>query len=179
MLRKLDVALNCGLESEEGIKSGTAENLQKLADAAQARQQSPTGKKTYKIDVPAVDEEFPELKNTKTEIFPLPISHENQCKTVGLASNLDRFTEEFKFKFEKNEKYMPLKDSGKEFALDKAYERFAFMKSLERHREKQATYEHILRRTTDELTVTEKDAFDEIAVVVEECASTSSSSDDD
>lgn len=179
MLRKLDVALNCVLESEEKIKSGTGEHLQKLADAAQARQHFPMTKKTYKIDVPAVDEEFPELGNTKTQIFPLPISHENQCKTVGLASNLDRFTEEFKFKFEKNEKYMPMRNSGKEFALDKAYERFAFMKSLERHREKQATYEHILRRTTDELTVSDEDVFDEIAVVVDEVASTASSSDDD
>ena len=53
------------------------------------------------------------------------------------------------------------------------------MKSLERHREKQATYEHILRRTTDELTVSDEDVFDEIAVVVEEVASTASSSDDD
>ncbi len=179
MLRKLDVALNCVLESEEELISCTGEHLQKLADAAQARQHFTMAQKSYKIDVPAVDVEFPELRNTKTQIFPLPISHENQCKTVGLASNLDRFTEEFNFKFEKNPKYMPMRNSGKEFALDKAYERFAFMKSLERHREQQASYEHILRRTTDELAVTDENAFDEIAVVVEEGASTASSSDDD
>ncbi len=74
---------------------------------------------------------------------------------------------------------MPMRNSGKEFALDKAYERFAFMKSLERHREQQTSYEHILRRTTAELAVTDENAFDEIAVVVEEGASTASCSDDD
>ncbi len=46
---------------------------------------------------------------------------------------------------------MLMRNSGKEFVLDKAYECFAFMKSLKIHREQQASYEHILRRTTDEL----------------------------
>ena len=74
---------------------------------------------------------------------------------------------------------MPIRNSGKEFALDKAYERFAFMKSLERHKEQQETYEHILRRTRHELADPDKDLFNEIAVVVEEGASSASSWDED
>lgn len=84
--------------------SGSSEILQKVADAAEERQKLPLREKTFKIIVPVADEEFPEVGNTKTPIFPLPISHENQCSTVGLASNLDRFTEESGFHHEKNQR---------------------------------------------------------------------------
>ena len=73
LLRKLDMALNCVPESEEQIKSATNKDLRKFADATQIRQQLPAEKKTYKISVPAVDEEFPELGTTKTLIYPLPL----------------------------------------------------------------------------------------------------------
>ena len=79
LLRKLDMALNCVPESEEQIKSAKNEDLLKFADAAQLRQRLPMEKKDYKISIPAVDEEFPELGTTKTLIYPLSISHENQC----------------------------------------------------------------------------------------------------
>ena len=144
------MALNCVPQSEEQIKSATNEDLPEFADAAQVRQQLPMEKKTYKISIPAVDEEFPELGTTKTLIYPLPISHENQCSTVGLASNLDRFSAEFGLKCDNNPKYMPKKNAVREFTLEKAYERFAFIKSLEKHKEQQAEYENMLRKTTEE-----------------------------
>ena len=168
------MALNCVPESEEQIKSATNEDLRKFADAAQVRQQLPAEKKTYKISVPAVDEEFPELGTTKTLIYPLPISHENQCSTVGLANNLDRFSAEFGFKCNRNPKYMPKKSAGKEFALEKAYERFAFIKSLEKHKEQQVEYESMLRRTTEENTFEENVLHGDIVVAVDEDVSSDS-----
>ena len=178
MLRKIDVALNCVTESPEEILAATSETLQKIADTAQQKLNTPLEKKTYKIIVPKVDEEFPDLGNIKTQIFPLPISHENQCSTVGLASNLDRFAEEFDFKCEKKERFMPVKMSSKEFALDKAYERFAFLKSLQKHKEQQKTYEQILRGTGEEVNA-ENEFTDEILITVDENSSSNDSNDDD
>ena len=96
-------------------------------------------------DVLAAITEFPEFANIATKIYPLPMSHKNQNKIVGVAGNLDLFQKEFNFKCEKNKQYLPLNKSGKEFDLDRAYERYAFMKSLERHKEKQRKYEQIIR----------------------------------
>lgn len=58
---------------------------------------------------------------------------------MGLAGDLDKLTEEFKFLLQSqtNSKCIPIQKSGKLFAIEKAYEQFAFMKSLERHREQQ------------------------------------------
>ena len=103
----------------------------------------------YVIDIPPVEEDFPHLSEDKTSIYPLPISHENQCKIVGVASNLDLFASEFGFKTNKAKKYLPLKQNGKEFDLDRAYERYAFMKSLEQHKLQQSQYERILRHPHD------------------------------
>ncbi len=145
-MRKLDIALNSVDLSSEEIKSSTSEQLQEIASAAGSKNQK------YVIHVPPVEEDFPELAGKPTKIFPLPISHENQCKTVGLASNLDLFADEFGFRKKKESKYVPLKSSGKDFALDRAYERFAFMKSLEKHKERQSEYEKILRGETANLS---------------------------
>ena len=49
----------------------------------------------------------------------------------------------------KAKKYLPLKQNGKEFDLDRAYERYAFMKSLEQHKLQQLQYERILRHPHD------------------------------
>ena len=85
----------------------------------------------------------------KTNIYPLPISHENQCKIVGVASSLDLFASEFGFKTNKAKKYLPLKQNGKEFDLDRAYKRYAFMESLEQHKLQQSQYERILGHPHD------------------------------
>ena len=106
--------------------------------------------KTYKIVIAKADEEFTALGNVETQILPLSISHENQCSTVGLASNLDRFAKEICFKNEKNERFMPVKTSGKEFALDKAYKRFALLKNFQQDKEQQKAYECILRGTGED-----------------------------
>ena len=177
MLRKLDLGLNCVLKSEDEIKMCKNEELQKIADEIMERQQLPLQRKNFKIAVPSVEEDFPELGKTKTQIYPLPISHENQCSTVGLASNMDKFSEEFNFDYERNPTYMPMKQSGKEFDLERAYERFAFVKSLERHKEQQANYEKVLRKTVEENAENEQ-LNDDIVVFVEEAASPPDSEDD-
>ena len=68
MLRKLDVALNCVRESREEILAATSKTWLKIADTAQQKLNTPLEEKTYKIIVPKVDEEFPDLGNIKTNI---------------------------------------------------------------------------------------------------------------
>ena len=52
-------------------------------------------------------------------------------------------------KLRKKYLHLPLKQNGKEFDLDRAYERYAFMKSLEQHKLQQLQYERILRHPHD------------------------------
>ena len=101
--------------------------------------------RTFDINVPAAMTEFPAFANKATKIYLLPISHESQTKIVGVAGNLDLFQKEFNFKCEKEKQYLPLHSSEKEFDLDRAYERYAFMKALERHKERQRRYEQIIQ----------------------------------
>ena len=134
--QKMDNALNCVTLSEEELRCVSDDSL---------KQYSVPKSPLYDIDVPAAITEFPEFANIATKIYPLPISHENQTKIVGVAGNLDLFQKEFNFKCEKDKQYLPLNSSGKDFDLDRAYERYAFMKSLERHKKKQRQYEQIIR----------------------------------
>ena len=105
-----------------------------MSDSAESSINRSQGSKKFEINIPPVEVDFPDMCTKKTKIFPLPISHENQCKTVGVASNLDLFTKEFNFKSDEKSKFMPPKSSGKEFDLNKGYERCAFLKSLEQHK---------------------------------------------
>ena len=120
-------------------------------------QEAETRPPLYVIDIPPVEEDFPHLSGEKTNIYPLPISHENQCKIVGVASNLDLFASEFGFKTNKAKKYLPLKQNGKEFDLDRAYARYAFIKTLEQHKLQQSRYEQILRHARE---IDEQQLFD-------------------
>ncbi|KAK3754178.1 hypothetical protein QZH41_020604, partial [Actinostola sp. cb2023] len=139
-LRKMDVALNALSISREQLKTMSSEELQKLASTPIPGQTKP-----FKIEVPEIPCEFPHMAKKEAKIYPLPISHENQCTTLGVASNLDLFQEEFGFDSKKQDRYLPLKSSGKDFDLDQAYKRFAFLKMIEQHKKKQQNYEHILR----------------------------------
>lgn len=123
--------------------------------------------KQYKIIVPIIPCEFPDMAAKEAQIYPLPISHENQCTTLGAASNLDLFQKEFDFVSDKQPKFLPLQSSGKDFDLDRAYKRFAFLKSLEYHKKTQRDYEQILRGqgTVEEVT---KDDGEGIIVVVDQ-----------
>ena len=56
---------------------------------------------------------------------------------------------EFGFQSKKETKTtVPLRGTGVDFALDRAYERFAFVKSLELHKERQLEYKKILQGET-------------------------------
>ena len=136
LLQKMDNALNYVTLSKKDLTCATDDFLKEYSAG-----QSPT----YEIDVPAAITEFPEFSSAATKIYPLPISHKNQTKIVGVAGNLDLFQKEFNFKCEKDKQYLPLHSSGKDFDLDRAYERYTFMKSLERDKEKQRRYEQIIR----------------------------------
>lgn len=130
--------------NKEEIVTGSSEFLQ---------EQATTEKKPpalFNLFVPGEDVEFPHLSTRKSRIYPLPMSHENQCKIVGTASNLDLFTGEFSFESQPTKKYLPLRATGKEFDLDKAYQRYAFTKTLEKHKQQQQRYEEILRKQAEE-----------------------------
>ena len=81
------------------------------------------------------------------QIYPLPISHENQCTTLGVASNPDLFQQEFGFKSAHISNYLPLRHSGEGFDLEQSYKRFAFLRKLDIHKKEHANYECILRGT--------------------------------
>ena len=138
MLRRLDLALNKVQMTKDEIKGASSDVLK-----AQESAESPCA--AFRIDIPPVLEDFPDQSRVKAPIYPLPLSHENQCTIVGTASNLELFSSEFGFKSSKAKKYLPLKKSGKDFDLERAYQRYAFLKALEQHKVQQNQYEHILR----------------------------------
>ena len=138
LLQKMDNALNSVTLSKEELKCASDEVLKQSTSGD-------SNSRMFDIDVPPAVTEFPKYANNATKIYPLPISHENQVKIVGVAGNLDLFNREFNFESGRAKKYLPLQSNGKEFDLDRAYERYAFMKSLERHKEAQRRYEQILR----------------------------------
>ncbi len=91
----------------------------------------------YVIEVPKLKEEFPILATEKAQVYPLPLSFENQCTIMGAANNLNLFSEEFQFPCEPVERYLPMKKNRADFDIDAAYERYAFLKTLNKHKEKQ------------------------------------------
>lgn len=139
LLKKLDLGLNIIQISKQEIVTSNSEALQKEALPAESR------KPLFVLDIPPVAEEFPDQSHETSKMFPLPLSHENQCTNVGAASNLELFAEEFKFSGKKEKKSVPLTFTLTEFDLDAAYSRYAFLKELERHKEEQKRYEQILR----------------------------------
>ena len=122
----------------------------KLKSVAEKAMNEPN--KNFVIDIPEMKAEYPSLATEKSRVFPLPLSYENQCTIMGAANNLALFSEEFNFPSNSVKKYIPLKTGKSEFNLDAAYERFSFMKSLARHRERQERYENILREREQEVS---------------------------
>lgn len=156
LLRKLDLGLNKIQLSSDEIKSATNELLHSHVTSEKQNK--------FVIDVPPPDEEFPHLGEKYSEIYPLPISHENQCTNYGVASNLDLFKSEFGFHTTEVKKNLSLKKNKKEYNLEHAYERYAFMKALEHHRQVQSEYERVLRGQD----ATDNVAFDDSTLVTED-----------
>lgn len=142
LLQKLDFTLNHINLSSKEIEDASGETLQRAAQDAEKG--SPSAKR-YIIDVPPVHEDFPQFANKQSKIYPLPISHENQCTILGTASNLDLFTGEFGLNNERQTEKQKLLPKDKDYDLEKAYERYAFLKKYEKHKDKQKQYELILR----------------------------------
>ncbi|KAK3747289.1 hypothetical protein QZH41_001783 [Actinostola sp. cb2023] len=160
LLRKLNLSLNGIRMSSQEIMSSSNEELQCQAAAAEKQKQEKQA--LYILDIPSVDEEHPDLSDKPSRIFPLPISHENQCKILGVANNLELFSEEFGFSCKKEEKFLPLKNNGKEFDLDRAYQRYSFIKALDRHKEEQNKYVQILRMEDNMQPSNEEDSDDQL-----------------
>ena len=76
---------------KQEIVTWYSEALQKEALAAES------GKPLIILDIPPVAEEFPDQSHETSKMFPLPLSHKNQCTNVEAASNLELFADEFKF----------------------------------------------------------------------------------
>jgi hypothetical protein len=81
----MDVALNVSNISNQQLKSMSGEELQTQA----SNPFQPESSKRFHIKIPEIPCEFPDMANKKAKIYPLPISHENQCTTLGVARNLD------------------------------------------------------------------------------------------
>lgn len=65
-----------------------------------------------------------------------------------MGANLHKFSEELDFHCPKEKSFLPLKKTNKkEFNLDLAYKRFAFLKSMEKHKKEQEEYESYLRKS--------------------------------
>lgn len=145
ILRKMDIALNTIPLSCQELLHATPEQLKRISNNER------NGPDQFKIEVPSIPEEFPDLSTMKAKIYPLPISHENQCKTFGLGRNLDLFAEEFNFTNERKEKFLPLL-KNKKFNLQLAYERYAFIKGMEKPKKDQRDYEKFLRNNETHLS---------------------------
>ena len=139
LFRKFSLCLNdvplthqqlCGASCEQ--LEGLSGNFDQTTDASEPN---------FVINVPDIPKEFPGQSHKKTTIYPLPISQENQCKTLGMARNLDIFGEEFGFIKKENNSSLRLLKSGEDFDLDLAYTRYAFLKSMEKHKERQKILE--------------------------------------
>ena len=143
LLRKMHLALNLVHNSSEEIQQMDSTEVKRVAEKALT---SDPGDMKYFIEVLKLKEEFPMLASEKSQVYPLPLSFENQCTTMGAANNLSLFSEEFKFPCDPVERYIPVKKNSTGFDVDAAYERFAFLRTLSKHNEKQARYENILRK---------------------------------
>lgn len=136
----MDVAFNLVPCTIDELKNKTSTDIKSIAENDVDDKTN-----TFVIDVPPLKHEFPELAGQKSQVYPLPLSFENQCTTMGTANNLSLFSEEFNFPCKPAEKYIPMRKNAASFNLEAAYERYAFLKSLDKHKEKQSRYESILR----------------------------------
>ena len=166
LLRKLSLGLNDISLTGDQLINASGEELRKAADdfgESKTKENAPK----FVICVPGIPKEFPhQAKKKTTTMYPLPISQENQCKTLGMAQNLDMFGEEFSFEKQKKKTFLQLRKSTKGFDLDAAYARYAFLKSMEKHKERQKISETRLRG--DSHTEESADLADYAVVVCEE-----------
>ncbi|CAB4000436.1 Hypothetical predicted protein [Paramuricea clavata] len=83
LLRKMDLALNVYPETVEQIQSSSSDHLREMSDSAESKVNQRVDAKQFKINIPQIEEDFPDLATKKTKIFPLPISHENQHTKIS------------------------------------------------------------------------------------------------
>lgn len=141
LLTKLNIGLNLIDLTADQVQSASSEDLQKVAAKAEEVKKN----RKYDIKIPDITEEFPSQGKKASKVYPLPISNENQCTILGVASNLDIFTDEFGFKIVNNKKLsVPITRISKNYDLEMAYKRYAFLQSYKRHKETQKEYDSIL-----------------------------------
>ncbi len=106
-------ALNLVPNSSDELQQMDSTEIKGVVDKAL----SDPGDMKYVIEVPKLKEEFPMLATEKSQVYPLPLSFENQCITMGAANNLNLFSEEFQFPCEPVERYLPMKKSSADLTL--------------------------------------------------------------
>ena len=103
----MDITFNTVNATKEQLKNMRSDNLQRQSSKTLESEES----KQYKIIAPSIPCEFPDMAAKEPQIYPLPISHENQCTTLGATSNLDLFQKEFDFVSDKQPKFFLLRSS--------------------------------------------------------------------
>ena len=78
----MDIAFNTVNATKEQLKNMRSDNLQRQSSKTLESEES----KQYKIIVPSIPCEFPDMAAKEAQIYPLPISHENQCTTLGATT---------------------------------------------------------------------------------------------
>ena len=145
LLRKMHLAFNLVVNTSDELHQMDSSKMKSITESAVSADDD-----KFVIEVPELKQEFPGLASEKSQIYPLLLSFENRCTTMGAANNLSLFSEEFNFPCQPTERYIPMRKRSADFNVDAAYERYAFLKSLDKHKEKQACYENILRKKVDE-----------------------------
>ena len=158
-LQQLEFGLNHVTMDKKQLVAAVGKDLEKEACEAAS------STKEFKIDIPELHQDFQIQGVTKTKIYPLPISHENQCSILGAAANLDLFAQEFGFP--QADSHIPFNRSKKEFDLERAYERYAFLKSYAKHQEQQKEYEQVLRGQDADDTAAANEYLDVVVMLSE------------
>lgn len=100
-----------------------------------------------------------------------------------MGANLHKFSEELDFHCPKEKMFLPLKKTNKkEFNLDLTYKRFAFLKSMEKHKKEQEEYESYLRKSAVIVDVNvdvDVNVSDDNLLIVDEQSDDDNNDDDD
>lgn len=98
-----------------------------------------------------------------------------------MGANLHKFSEELDFHCPKEKSFLPLKKTNKkEFNLDLTYKRFAFLKSMEKHKKEQEEYESYLRKSAVIVDVdVDVNVSDDNLLIVDEQSDDDNNDDDD
>ena len=112
--------------------------------------------KSYKVDIPQVNREFPLAG--KSEYLILPLSLENNSTLTGTASILEQFSGEFQIPCKHASRHFVFDESGKCYNISAARKHHEFMIMMFNHRKNAVVMEQQMRST--EKTIMAEDSND-------------------